>query len=157
MRILIAAATLLCAAAFAGSADAQTRFPLHCRAGGDMTINVLGQASGGGTELSILFRRSTRTTGLAPGECSWHDRVVNSREPSSFRIIFNARISTDFRPRSGRRAGDMAELYVQEGRDLEIARRFYEVLKSGGSFEVQAYNTGRAPMNAISFREVPAR
>ncbi len=51
----------------------------------------------------------------------------------------------------------MAELYVQEGRDLEIARRFYEVLKSGGSFEVQAYNTGRAPMNAISFREVPAR
>lgn len=156
MRFALAFAVAVFAAVMATPADAQTRYPLHCRAGGEMNINVLGNASGQ-TEVSVLFTRATRTTGLAAGQCSWHDRVTNTREPSSFRIIFNARSNVDFRPRTGRRAGDRAELYVMDGTDAALLRRFYDVLKAGGSFEVQAFNPGRAPMNAISFREVPPR
>ncbi len=156
MRFALAFAVALFAAVLATPADAQTRYPLHCRAGGEMNINVLGNASGQ-TEIVVLYAKSTRTTGLSPGQCSWHDRVVNDREPSSFRIIFNARSNVDFRPRTGRRAGDRAELYVMDGADAALLRRFYDVLKAGGSFEVQAYNPGRGTMNAISFREVPPR
>lgn len=156
MRFALAFAVAVFAALMATPADAQTRYPLHCRAGGDMNINVLGNASGQ-TEVVVLYAKATRTTGLGAGQCSWHDRVINSAEPSSFRIIFNARSNIDFRPRSGRRAGDRAELYVMDGADAAVLRRFYEVLKAGGSFEVRAHNPGRGPMNAISFREVAAR
>jgi len=154
---LVFAAAALCALLFAGEAAAQTRYPLHCRAGGDMVVNVLGQESGGGTEVVVSFRRSTVTRGLSPGQCSWHDRVVNSREPSSFRIIFRARINVDFRPRPGDHGGDRAEAFVRSGADADLARSFFRVLKAGGSFEVQAYNPGRAPMNATNFREVAPR
>ncbi len=155
--IKVVAATLLCGALMSGSAAPQTRYPLHCRAGGDMTVNVLGQETGGGTEVVVLYRRSTALRGLSPGQCSWHDRVVNSREPASFRITFRARVNVDYRSRTGDHAGVHAQAFVMTGPDAESARAFFRVLESGGSFEVQAYNPGRAPMNAIGFREVPPR
>lgn len=153
---------MFCAAALAAiiatPAEAQTRYPLHCRAGGDMAINVMGQESGGGTEVIVSYRRSTSTTGLAAGQCTWHDRVVNSAEPVAFRIIFRARMNVDYRPRPGRNAGDRADAFVIEGGpDTALARSFLATLKAGRSFEVQAFNPGRTPMNAINFREVPAR
>lgn len=160
MRILkIVVATLLCSAAFAASANAQTRYPLHCRAGGDMRMNIAGQASGGGTEIIIGFTRATVTTGLPPGTCAWVDRPMNSREPASFRLIVRARMNFDFRPRPGRDAGDRAGLYVypDSGPDVALAQSIVNAVKNGGTFEVQAFNSGRAPMNAIDFREAPAR
>lgn len=156
MRFALAFVVAAFAAIAVTPAEAQTRYPLHCRAGGEMNINVLGNASGQ-TEIVVLFAKATRTTGLSPGQCSWHDRVVNDREPSSFRIIFNARSNVDFRPRTGRRAGDRAELYVMDGAEAATLRQFYDVLKAGGSFEVQAHNPGRGTMNAITFRAVPPR
>lgn len=157
MRFALMFVATLFAALAATPAEAQTRYPLHCRAGGDMSVNVLGQEVGGGTEVVVSFRRSTATRGLAAGQCSWHDRVVNAREPTSFRVIFRARISVDYRPRPGDHAGDRADAFVTTGPEAALARTFIETLKAGRSFEVQAFNPGRAPMNAISFREMPAR
>jgi len=158
MRIVkLLAAALLCGAVVSTAAEAQSRYPLHCRAGGDMNVNVLGQASGGGTEIVVSFRRATVTRGLPPGTCAWHDRVLNSREPSSFRLIFRARVNVDFRPRAGDHGGDRAEAFAMSGPDVAAVRTFFSVLEAGGSFQVQAFNPGRAPMNAISFREVAPR
>lgn len=157
MRIAFVFVAAMFAALVATPAGAQTRYPLHCRAGGDMSINVLGQETGGGTEVVVSFRRSTAIRGLAAGQCSWHDRVVNSSEPTSFRVIFRARISTDYRPRPGDHGGDRADGFVTTGSEAALARTFLAVLKSGRSFEVQAFNPGRSPMNASSFREMPAR
>lgn len=154
-KMLIAA--ILCGAVASTAATAQTRYPLHCRAGGDMNVNILGQETGGGTEIIIGFRRATVTRGLPAGTCAWHDRVMNSREPASFRLIYRARVSTDFRPRAGDHGGDRADAFALTGTDVEAVRTLFRVLEAGGSFEVQAFNSGRAPMNAISFREVPAR
>jgi hypothetical protein len=155
--LLIVAATLLCSALTAGSASAQTRYPLACRGGGDMNVNIQGQETGGGTEIIIGYRRSTTTTGLAAGTCSWLDRSLNTREPQSIRIVVRARMSVDFRPRPGDHGGDRADGFVTTGPDAELARTILRVLKAGGSFQVMAYNPGRAPMNAIDFRETPAR
>lgn len=155
--VLMVAIATFCASLFTSEAAAQTRYPLHCRAGGDMSVNVLGQEAGGGTEVVVSFRRSTATRALSPGQCTWLDRVVNTREPTSFRIIFRARTSVDFRPRAGDHAGDRADAFVMTGPDADLARTFFSTLEAGGSFQVQAYNPGRAPMNAIDFRVVPAR
>lgn len=158
MRIAkLLAAALLCAAVASTAANAQTRYPLHCRAGGDMAVNVLGQEAGGGTEIIITFRRATVTRGLPAGTCSWHDRVMNSREPASLRLIYRARVSVDFRPRPGDHGGDRADAFASTGADAEAVRTLFRVLEAGGSFEVQAFNSGRGPMNAINFREVAAR
>jgi len=157
MRIAkLLAAAFLCAAVASTAANAQTRYPLHCRAGGDMAVNVLGQEAGGGTEIIITFRRATVTRGLPAGTCSWHDRVMNSREPASLRLIYRARVSVDFRPRPGDHGGDRADAFAT-GADAEAVRTLFRVLEAGGSFEVQAFNSGRGPMNAITFREVAAR
>lgn len=154
---LMFALVALCATLFTGEASAQTRYTLHCRTGGDMNLNVSGQETGGGTEVIVGFARSTATRGLAPGQCTWLDRVVNSREPRAFKIIFRARSSVDFRPRAGDHGGDRADAFVSVGPDTEAARAFFRAMESGGSFEVQAWNPGRGFMDAINFREVPAR
>jgi len=157
MRIVLLAAALFCAVA--GSANAQTRYPLHCRGGGNMAVNIAGQTAGGGTEIVISYDRATVTRGIPAGSCTWHDRVMNSREPRSMRIIVRARMSVDMRPRPGDHAGDRADLFVfpDSGADVALANTIVRVLKAGGSFQVQAFNPGRAPMNAIAFREVAPR
>jgi hypothetical protein len=158
MRIMqIVAAALICGALLSGSAAAQTRYPLACRGGGDMNVNIQGQEVGGGAEIIIGYRRSATTTALLPGTCSWLDRTLNTREPQSIRLIVRARMSVDFRPRAGDHGGDRADAFVTTGVDAELARTILRVLKAGGSFQVMAYNPGRAPMNAISFRETPPR
>jgi hypothetical protein len=144
---------------FASEAQAQTRYPLACRAGGNMSVNIAGQASGGGTEIVISYDRATRTTGLPAGSCSWLDRTVNDREPRSMRIIVRARMSVDVRPRPGDHMGDRGDLFVfpGSGADVATAEAIVRVLKAGGSFQVQAYNPGRGLMVAESFRETAAR
>ncbi|MBL8537269.1 MAG: hypothetical protein JNM59_07675 [Hyphomonadaceae bacterium] len=157
--LLFGLAALFCTAHFAGEAQAQTRYPLACRAGGNMGVNIAPQASGGGTEIVISYDRATRTTALPAGSCSWLDRVMNDREPRSMRIVVRARMSADLRPRPGDHAGDRGDLFVfaGSGPDVATAQTIVRVLKAGGSFQVQAYNPGRAPMVAESFRETAAR
>jgi hypothetical protein len=156
---LLVAATLLCSALMAGSAAAQTRYPLACRGGGDMNVNIAPQASGGGTEIVIGFARATVTTSIPAGSCTWLDRTMNDREPRSLRIIVRARMNVDFRPRPGTRDGDRARGYVYPGSgpDEALANTIMRVLRDGGSFTVQAYNPGAGSMNAIDFRETAAR
>ncbi|MBY0564571.1 MAG: hypothetical protein K2P58_10330 [Hyphomonadaceae bacterium] len=143
----------------APDAQAQTRYPLACRAGGNMGVNIAPQASGGGTEIVISYDRATRTTGLPAGSCSWFDRTLNDREPRSMRIVVRARMSVDLRPRPGDHAGDRGDVFVfaGSGADVALAETIVRVLKSGGAFTVQAYNPGRAPMVAESFRETAPR
>lgn len=160
MRIIqLFASALLCCALISGSAAAQTRYPLQCRGGGNMAVNIAGQAAGGGTEIVISYDRATVTRGLPAGSCAWLDRTMNDREPRSMRIIVRARMSVDFRPRPGDHGGDRADAFVftGSGPDVALANSIMRVLENGGSFQVQAYNPGRAPMNAIGFRETPHR
>ena len=156
MRILkIAAATLLCAAAVASSANAQTRYPLHCRGGGDMAVNIQGQETGGGTEIVISYRRAAVTTGLPAGTCAWHDRVLNSREPQSIRIVVRARMSVDFRPRAGDHAAIVLTPSSPPARRRTRAHH-HAGARRGGSFQVQASIPPRAD-ECDRFREVPPR
>lgn len=159
MRSLIFATFIAISAAMGSEAAAQTTYPLQCRAGGNMTMNVAGQTTGGGTEITIGFDRATSTRGLPAGSCSWLDRTLNSAEPRSIRLVVRARMNVDFRPRPGDSAGDRAGAYVYpgSGADVAVAQSIINVLKAGGYFQVQAYNPGRAPMVASSFRETAAR
>ncbi len=157
--LLIGFIALVAASQFAPEAQAQTRYPLACRAGGNMAVNIAPQASGGGTEIVISYDRATRTAGLPAGSCSWLDRTVNDREPRAMRIIVRARMSVDVRPRPGDHMGDRGDLFVfaGSGADVATAEAIVRVLKAGGSFQVQAYNPGRGIMVAESFRETAAR
>ena len=157
--IQLFASALLCSALISGAASAQTRYPLQCRGGGNMAVNIAGQAAGGGTEIVITYDRATVTRGIPAGSCSWLDRTMNDREPRSLRLVVRARMNVDFRPRPGDSAGDRAGAYVYAGSgpDVALAQSIVNVLKAGGSFQVQAFNPGRAPMNAIDFRETPHR
>ncbi|WP_395647970.1 hypothetical protein [Terricaulis sp.] len=154
MRLVFAvAAALACAFSFAGTASAQTTYPLNCRAGGNMTVNVLGGAAAGTTEIVISYDRATVTTGLPAGSCSWVDRTLNSREPRAMRIVVRARMSIDLRPRPGDHAGDRGDLFVYPGSgpDVATATSIINTLKAGGSFQVTAYNPGRGVMIATNF------
>ena len=159
MRILnLIAATLVFGALSIGAASAQTTYPLQCRGGGNMNVNIMAQASGGGTEIVIgMFDRATVTRGLPAGSCSWLDRPLNSREPRAMRIVVRARMNVDFRPRAGDHTGDRADAFVLDGSgaDVALARNILRVLDAGGSFRVQAYNPGRGVMIATGFTEVP--
>jgi hypothetical protein len=157
--LLIGFIALIASSQFASEAHAQTRYPLACRAGGNMAVNIAPQASGGGAEIVISYDRAARTTGLPAGSCSWLDRPMNDREPRSMRIIVRARMSVDVRPRPGDHMGDRGDLFVfpGSGADVATAEAIVRVLKAGGSFQVQAYNPGRAPMVAESFRETAPR
>lgn len=153
------ALVFLCGVAMTGAANAQTTYPLHCRAGGDMSVNVAGQATGGGTELVISYTRATATTGLVPGSCTWLDRTLNSREPQAMRLVLRARMNVDLRPRAGDHASDRADTFVYPGSgpDVALATTIMNTLEFGGYFTVQAYNPGRSPMVATSFATARAR
>ena len=149
----VLAAALLCGLSFASPAQAQTTYPLNCRAGGNMTVNVLPGATAGTTELAISYDRATVTTGLPAGSCAWVDRPMNTREPRGMRVIVRARISVDVRPRPGDHMGDRADLFVYPGSgpDEAMATAIVSTLKAGGSFQVTAYNPGRGLMVATNF------
>lgn len=154
MRIIqFFALALLIGVAMASPANAQTMYPLHCRAGGNMAVNIAGQATGGGTEIIITYIRAPTTTGLAPGSCTWLDRTLNLREPQSMRLVVRARMNVDLRPRAGDHAGDRADTFVfaGSGPDVALATTIMTTLESGGYFTVQAHNPGRGPMVATSF------
>ena len=157
--MLLVAATLLCCAIITGPAAAQTRYPLACRGGGNMGVNIAGQVTGGGTEIIITYDRATVTRSIPAGSCSWVDRTMNDREPRSLRLIVRARMNVDFRPRPGDTMGDRAGAFVYPGSgpDEALANSIVRVLKAGGYFQVQAYNPGHGPMDAIDFRETTAR
>lgn len=153
------AGALLCGAILTGSAQAQTTYPLQCRGGGNMNVNIAGQTSGGGTEIVIGFDRATVIRSLPAGSCAWVDRPMNSREPRAIRLIVRARMSVDFRPRPGDTVGDRAGAFVfaDSGPDVAYANTIVRALKAGGTFTVQAHNPGRGPMVATAFAESPAR
>ncbi len=153
------ALVFLCCAAMAGAANAQTTYPLHCRAGGNMSVNIAGQATGGGAELVISYTRATATTGLVPGSCTWLDRTMNSREPQAMRLVLRARMNVDLRPRPGDHASDRADtfVYAGSGPDVALATTIMSTLESGGYFTVQAHNPGRGVMIATSFATASAR
>ena len=136
------ALVFLCCAAMAGAANAQTTYPLHCRAGGNMSVNIAGQATGGSAELVISYIRATATTGLVPGSCTWLDRTMNSREPQAMRLVLRARMNVDLRPRPGDHASDRADtfVYAGSGPDVALATTIMSTLESGGYFTVQAHN-----------------
>jgi len=82
-RSLIAL-TLLFAATFPTDGYAQQTYPLLCRGGGTMK----SQSHPGDTQhtyniLGLFFTKGARPAGagLSPGECSWYDRGMNSKEP----------------------------------------------------------------------------
>jgi hypothetical protein len=153
------AAALLCGSILAGSAQAQTTYPLQCRGGGNMNVNIAGQTSGGGTEIIIGFDRATVIRGLPAGSCAWVDRPMNSREPRAIRLVVRARMSVDFRPRPGDHGADRADAFVFSGSgpDVAYATAIMNVLEAGGTFTVQAHNPGRGPMVATAFAESPPR
>ena len=77
-------ATLFLAAVFPSDGYEQQTYPLLCRGGGTMK----SQAHAGDTQhtyniLGLFFTKSARPaqSGLSPGECSWYDRGMNSKEP----------------------------------------------------------------------------
>jgi hypothetical protein len=161
MRILgFFAGAILAGALLSGSVAAQTSYPLQCRAGGNMNVNIAGQTTGGGTEIVIGgFDRAATTTSLPAGSCAWLDRPMNTREPRAMRLVVRARMSVDFRPRAGDHGGDRADAFVSDGSgaDVEYTRTILRVLDAGGYFRVQAYNPGRSLLVASSFAETGPR
>jgi len=60
-------------------------YPMVCRGGGGMRFNVLGEGYGlSGTMVVLEFRRAggAGPGSLAPGECTWLDRTIDSAEPN---------------------------------------------------------------------------
>lgn len=149
---LVFAAALMCGAMLAGSAQAQPAYTLQCRGGGAMNVNISGAAPAV-TEIVIGFTRATVTRALPAGTCAWMDRPMNTAEPTSIRLVVNARMNVDLRPRPGDHAGDRGDMFVYagSGADAAYAQTIVNTLKAGGSFTVQAYNPGRGPMVASSF------
>ncbi|UOF02458.1 hypothetical protein [Bdellovibrio reynosensis] len=60
-------------------AQAVETFHLRCRGGGNHEFQLYAQEYG--NWLTMHFKRS-KTTYIAPGECSWDDRPVRTDEPS---------------------------------------------------------------------------
>lgn len=74
-----AAMTLLCSQA----AAQQQSWPLRCRGGGNMLVQIQEEAPH--LQVSISFRKASRSaegSAPGPGECAWIDRPLSANEPS---------------------------------------------------------------------------
>jgi hypothetical protein len=71
--------------AITGSSAAAQDFPLVCRGGPTMRFKAnKGNDQGTFNILGLFFAKGTQPSGrgLAPGQCSWLDRGMNTAEPS---------------------------------------------------------------------------
>ncbi|AUC61351.1 hypothetical protein AA637_09395 [Cyanobacterium sp. HL-69] len=65
---------------------AQQKYPLICRSGGRISIRTLADGSGeiqGLKQGRTAVNRNNPNSSLAPGECGWEDRAMNSNEPTT--------------------------------------------------------------------------
>ena len=142
---LLVALALTCLGVTAVGAEPKS-YPLLCKGGGTISLNITPRISGGdrGTQVGFSFQRSTRaaTAGLKPGQCAWMDRGVNNKEPDGLVVefpgldIYVAEMFVD-----SKTTGNVYR-YVGNRSLQTRARNLINAIRLGREFQVHAYNNG---------------
>jgi hypothetical protein len=124
-----------------GSAHAQaTSYPLVCKGGGDMFVEIAHDFYGKALTLLVNFRWSNRAASQAqpaPGHCAWLDRGGRLDEPIGFRVGFSKNVHVIVNGRGQIQlssAGPESAPAVKLIQDIMAGRVFYLHAYGGASW-----------------------
>lgn len=140
-------------------------YPMVCRVGGSMRLILSPNVRTGDTRFELRFRKARRgyhfnRNNLAPGECTWMTRSINSREPSLMAWDLDARAYSST-PVTGYGSSQIGAV-GDGGSDEELAINFLQAIKGRviensriqnyEFFVVNVHNTNRGYFQIISIQ-----
>lgn len=139
----------------AGVAQAQTAYPLVCRGGGPQEVTITPGASVNETRFDIYYERgpvaATGGGAIGPGQCTWVDRPLNSREPEVARITLRVRVTTAV----ARNRGASGRILVNSARlpdEAQAEQLIRDIMDPSRYFTLTAFNTDAGFMRVTAYR-----
>ncbi|MFK7965326.1 MAG: hypothetical protein AB8C46_15290 [Burkholderiaceae bacterium] len=135
-------------------AFAQTAYPLVCRGGGQMKMQLSAGPVANGAPftgnrvyniINLWFERASQrydsrnASALRPGQCAWLDRAVNRFEPNKINFYTEVAIFVEFNAR-GRHPLHMRTSATQMDAQSMQTRRFLSLMSSTEVFTIMAWN-----------------
>jgi len=139
LRVLLSLALALSAAP---AAAAPPSYPLACAGGGEMGVEVGGDADG--VMLRIRFQHGSRPAtagGLLPGQCAWSDRGMDPSEPTVLTVALRMRPRI-LLPAAGGRATYLGPMAASTPDAIQKFEALWNGVFQGGTFHVHARAAG---------------
>jgi hypothetical protein len=131
---------------FSAQAADPKSYPLMCKGGSDMKIQVTTMDETSHLYIYVLFKKGSRaaTAGLAAGTCAWTDRGMSASEPVELRLrpTSGAGLHMTLTPNSGGfNTAIRVEGTGQAPRTAAGLRQIIDAIQTGRQFQVYAYST----------------